>query len=192
MPSSNFFLFLLPNSFVRHNEKSDLHRSNLESWRREHAKSGSSQTASTASGGSAGASREAIGGDGMIGGHYRDRAQERRQKYGIDDEGPRPNRLKEKYLAAMEEAEFSNSVKEPKKLDSSNNIGSKMLERMGWKEGLGLGKANQGRTNIIEVSNSSLVCHSEHLLFEKQASWVLKSKMLGQNQHIHRKRYGTL
>ena len=180
MPSSNFFLFLLPNSFVRHNEKSDLHRSNLESWRREHAKSGSSQTASTASGGgSAGASREAIG-DGMIGGQYRDRAQERRQKYGIDDEGPRPNRLKEKYLAAMEEAEFSNSVKEPKKLDSSNNIGSKMLERMGWKEGLGLGKANQGRTNIIEVSNSSLVCHSEHLLFEQQASWVLKSKMFGQ------------
>ena len=181
MPSSNFFLFLLPNSFVRHNEKSDLHRSNLESWRREHAKSGSSQTASTASGGggSAGASREAIGGssDGMIGGHYRDRAQERRQKYGIDDEGPRPNRLKEKYLAAMEEAEFSNSVKEPKKLDSSNNIGSKMLERMGWKEGLGLGKANQGRTSIIEVSNSSLVCHSDYLLFEKQASWVLKNKL---------------
>ena len=164
MPSSNFLFFLLPNSFVRHNEKSDLHRSNLESWRREHAKSGSSQTASTASGGErgAGASREAIAGgggsgDGMIGGHYRDRAQERRQKYGIDDEGPRPNRLKEKYLAAMEEAEFSNSVKEPKKLDSSNNIGSKMLERMGWKEGLGLGKANQGRTTIIEVSNSSLV-----------------------------------
>jgi len=143
---------------MKHNEKSDLHRSNLESWRREHAKSGSSQTASTASGGggSAGASREAIGGssDGMIGGHYRDRAQERRQKYGIDDEGPRPNRLKEKYLAAMEEAEFSNSVKEPKKLDSSNNIGSKMLERMGWKEGLGLGKANQGRTSIIEAEGN--------------------------------------
>jgi hypothetical protein len=27
-----------------------------------------------------------------------------------------------------------------------------MLQRMGWKEGLGLGKANQGRTAIIEVS----------------------------------------
>merc|ERR1719266_3055059 len=52
------------------------------------------------------------------------------------------------------EAEFSNSVKEPKKLDSSNNIGSKMLERMGWKEGLGLGKANQGRTSIIEAEGN--------------------------------------
>ena len=84
--------------------------------------------------------------------NYRDRAKERRQKYGLDDEGPRPNRLKEKYLAAVEEAEFTHT-KEPKKLDSSN-IGSKMLQRMGWKEGLGLGKSNQGRTSIIEVSNS--------------------------------------
>ena len=83
------------------------------------------------------------------GGQYRDRAKERRQKYGLDsDEGPRPNKLKEKYLAAVEEAEFSQS--EPKKLDSSN-IGSKMLQKMGWKEGLGLGKTNQGRTTIIEV-----------------------------------------
>ena len=82
------------------------------------------------------------------GGRYRDRAKERRQKYGLDDEGPRPNRLKEKYLAAMEEAEFTQA--EPKKLDSSN-IGSKMLQKMGWKEGLGLGKSNQGRTEIIEV-----------------------------------------
>ena len=82
---------------------------------------------------------------------YRDRAKERRQKYGTDDEGPRPNRLKEKYLAAMEHAEFSQSDQKPKKLDSSN-IGSKMLQKMGWKEGLGLGKTNQGRTSIIEVS----------------------------------------
>ena len=56
--------------------------------------------------------------------------------------------MKEKYLAAVEEAEFTQS--EPKKLDSSN-IGSKMLQKMGWKEGLGLGKTNQGRTTIIEV-----------------------------------------
>ena len=51
----------------------------------------------------------------------------------------------------MEHAEFSQSDQKPKKLDSSN-IGSKMLQKMGWKEGLGLGKTNQGRTSIIEVS----------------------------------------
>merc|ERR1711988_364574 len=61
-------------------------------------------------------------------------------------------RLKEKYLAAVEEAEFTHT-KEPKKLDSSN-IGSKMLQRMGWKEGLGLGKSNQGRTSIIEAEGN--------------------------------------
>merc|ERR1711976_216362 len=120
---------------MKHNEKSDLHRSNLESWRNEQMGSsqGGGQNAASAS----------------MGGGYRDRAKERRQKYGLDDEGPRPNRLKEKYLAAVEEAEFTHT-KEPKKLDSSN-IGSKMLQRMGWKEGLGLGKSNQGRTSIIEA-----------------------------------------
>jgi len=127
---------------TKHNEKSDLHRSNLESWRNEQMESGSNQ------GQSRGQSAEASFGSG-----YRDRAKERRQKYGLDDEGPRPNRLKEKYLAAMErEAEFT-QPKEVKKLDSSN-LGSKMLQRMGWKEGLGLGKSNQGRTNIIEAEGN--------------------------------------
>ena len=51
----------------------------------------------------------------------------------------------------MEEAEFTSKPGEVKKLDSSN-IGSKMLQKMGWKEGLGLGKTNQGRTEIIEVN----------------------------------------
>merc|ERR1719213_439437 len=90
--------------------------------------------------------------EAFLGAGYRDRAKERRQKYGLDDEGPRPNRLKEKYLAAVEEAEFTHT-KEPKKLDSSN-IGSKMLQRMGWKEGLGLGKSNQGRTSIVEAEGN--------------------------------------
>ena len=126
------------------------------------------------------------GGGGGLGGRYRDRAKERRQKYGNDDEGPKPNRLKEKYLQAVEEAEMtsgggnsSNSNSKShhggsksssasaaastsnnsggggsggreKAIDGSN-IGSKMLQKMGWKEGLGLGKKNQGRTTIIEV-----------------------------------------
>lgn len=105
----------------------------MESWRRENVKISTSNNSAAAA----------------AGGRYRDRAKERRQKYGLDDEGPRPNKLKEKYLAAMDSADFQQA--EPKKLDSSN-IGSKMLQKMGWKEGLGLGKTNQGRTDIIEVS----------------------------------------
>ena len=128
------FTFL---TFFRHNDKSDLHRNNLENWRQEQS-GGNSSSSSTFS--------QAL--------RYRDRAQERRQKYGNDNEGPRPNRLKEKYLAAIEEAEYAqNSSQEPKKIDSSNK-GNKMLQKMGWKEGLGLGKTNQGRTTIIEVSGS--------------------------------------
>merc|ERR1719394_1467020 len=62
---------------TKHNEKSDLHRSNLESWRRENA--GSSQTSS-------GNANPGAGED--FGGRYRDRAKERRQKYGPDEEAP--------------------------------------------------------------------------------------------------------
>jgi len=33
----------------------------------------------------------------------------------------------------------------------SSNVGSKLLQKMGWSQGQGLGKSNQGRTTIIEV-----------------------------------------
>ena len=35
---------------------------------------------------------------------------------------------------------------------TSNNVGNKLLQKMGWQEGQGLGKGNQGRTTIIEVN----------------------------------------
>ncbi len=56
--------------------------------------------------------------------------------------------LKEKYLKAIEEVE---SGPMPERNIGSDNIGNKMLQKMGWKEGLGLGKSNQGRTAIVEV-----------------------------------------
>ena len=34
----------------------------------------------------------------------------------------------------------------------AENIGNKMLQKMGWTAGLGLGKSNQGRTAPVEVS----------------------------------------
>lgn len=114
-------------SCFRHNQISDLHRQNLASWRQK---------------------QQLLAAEHPL--QYRDRAKERRQKYGKEDnDGPKPNRLKEKYLKAVEEAD-SKSVPE-RNIDSSN-IGNKMLQKMGWKEGLGLGKSNQGRTSIIEVS----------------------------------------
>lgn len=82
---------------------------------------------------------------------YRDRAKERRMKYGDPDE-PQPSKLKEKYLKSRELAEVpvaAASVSEP---IGAENVGNKLLQKMGWTEGQGLGKQNQGRTTIIQVS----------------------------------------
>ena len=113
----------------RHNSVSDLHRQNLENLERSRGPPASSSSSSFA---------------------YRDRAKERRQKYGADDAGgaPRHNSLKEKYLRAVQEQESSGL---PERNIDATNIGNQMLQKMGWKEGLGLGKSNQGRTSIIEV-----------------------------------------
>merc|ERR1719273_1989271 len=112
---------------TKHNQLSDLHKQNLDQWRsRQGSSNGDSET------------------DGL---QYRDRAKERRAKFGEADQ-PNPNKLKEKYMRAMQDVETKAL---PEKNIGSDNIGSKMLQRMGWKEGLGLGKSNQGRTDIVEA-----------------------------------------
>lgn len=86
---------------------------------------------------------------------YRDRAKERRMKYGDPDE-PQPSKLKEKYLKSreLELPMATSSVSEP---IGSENVGNRLLQKMGWTEGQGLGKQNQGRTTIIQVSKNSLI-----------------------------------
>jgi len=81
---------------------------------------------------------------------YRDRAKERRKKFGQPEV---PNRLKERYLEVKEAATTSTRApyEEPAKVIGADNIGSKLLQKMGWSEGMGLGKTNQGRTDIIEA-----------------------------------------
>lgn len=81
---------------------------------------------------------------------YRDRAKERRMKYGDPDE-PQPSKLKEKYLKSREMAEVpvsASSVAEPIGVE---NVGNRLLQKMGWTEGQGLGRMNQGRTTIIQA-----------------------------------------
>lgn len=85
---------------------------------------------------------------------YRDRAKERRLKYGEVDPPP-PNRSRERFekemrkqTAQMQKQASNNLASTP--IDGSN-LGNRLLQRMGWTEGQGLGKTNQGRTNIIEV-----------------------------------------
>ena len=49
-----------------------------------------------------------------------------------------------------------NSYEEPTKAGiGGDNIGNKLLQKMGWSHGQGLGKTNQGRTDPIEVNDFS-------------------------------------
>ncbi|KAK6631814.1 hypothetical protein RUM43_013878 [Polyplax serrata] len=115
--------FVTKEALMRHQQLSDLHKQNLEAWFTSRGLDNSSQRM------------------------YRDRAKERREKFGIPDE-PRPNRLKEKYLKEKEEI-----YEEPNRGGiSAENVGNKMLQKMGWTEGMGLGRSNQGRTDIIQAS----------------------------------------
>lgn len=115
----------------KHSKLSDLHKKNLEAFR-SNAKNNSANSASKPV--------------------YRDRAKERRMKYGVTDD-PQPSKLKEKYLKSRELAETapstSSAAAEPIGVE---NVGNRLLQKMGWTEGQGLGKSNQGRTTIIEVN----------------------------------------
>uniref|UniRef100_A0A8C7CP66 RNA binding motif protein 5 n=1 Tax=Oncorhynchus kisutch TaxID=8019 RepID=A0A8C7CP66_ONCKI len=70
-----------------------------------------------------------------------DRAAERREKYGIP-EPPAPK--KKKFTAHNYEQPTKDGL-------NSDNIGNKMLQAMGWQEGRGLGRNQQGITAPIEA-----------------------------------------
>jgi len=121
----------------KHNTMSDLHTKNLEEWR-------------TRRGKGLGKSQEQ---DQDQTYQYKDRAKERRKKFG-KEELPPENKFKDKYMAAMADVAASGAPTgaDAPKLDDSN-LGNRMLQKMGWKDGLGLGKKNQGRTEIIQTQS---------------------------------------
>lgn len=83
---------------------------------------------------------------------YRDRAKERRLKYGESDPPP-PNRSRERFEKEINNLTSRQQHQEaPAMPIGSNNVGNRLLQKMGWSEGQGLGRKNQGRTNIIEVT----------------------------------------
>lgn len=122
---------------TKHNTLSDLHKQNILEWRKQNVGEGGS-------------------GRGQDGNsfQYRDRAKERRNKFG-DDDKPVPNKFKEKYLKALDEVTVTGGGTEAASVPKigEDNVGNRMLQKMGWKDGLGLGKKNQGRTEIITAQS---------------------------------------
>ncbi|XP_026844884.1 RNA-binding protein 5-B-like isoform X1 [Drosophila persimilis] len=84
---------------------------------------------------------------------YRDRAKERRLKYGESDPPP-PNRSRERFeqeIKTLQTRQKNNASAASALPISSNNVGNRLMQKMGWTEGQGLGRKNQGRTQIIEA-----------------------------------------
>ncbi|XP_060666035.1 RNA-binding protein 5-like isoform X2 [Drosophila nasuta] len=94
---------------------------------------------------------------GAAGLSYRDRAKERRLKYGEGDPPP-PNRSRERFeheIKNLQTRQKDGGGTAPAMPISSNNVGNRLLQKMGWSEGQGLGRKNQGRTQIIEAEARS-------------------------------------
>lgn len=120
----------------KHIKMSDLHKSNLEAKRKEFNLANPPPAAALHSESSSSSSSL----------HYRDRAKERRQMYGLD-----PTGLVEANETTTEiSAEETARIKAITPLDQSN-IGNKMLKSMGWSEGTGLGRHGQGIVNPIQA-----------------------------------------
>uniref|UniRef100_A0A8C7EZB3 RNA binding motif protein 5 n=1 Tax=Oncorhynchus kisutch TaxID=8019 RepID=A0A8C7EZB3_ONCKI len=115
---------------VRHQQLSDLHKQNLEVHRRSKLSEAELEEQER---------RETEM-------KYRDRAAERREKYGI----PEPPAPKKKKFTAQP-APVINYEQPTKDGLNSDNIGNKMLQAMGWQEGRGLGRNQQGITAPIEA-----------------------------------------
>uniref|UniRef100_A0A3Q4GQF7 RNA binding motif protein 5 n=1 Tax=Neolamprologus brichardi TaxID=32507 RepID=A0A3Q4GQF7_NEOBR len=122
--------FPTKDALLRHQQLSDLHKKNLEIERR--AKLSETEL------------EELERKEAEL--KYRDRAAERREKYGI----PEPPAPKKKfYKAPSPTVNFEQPTKDGL---TSDNIGSKMLQAMGWQEGKGLGRHQQGITVPISAS----------------------------------------
>lgn len=117
-------------ALLRHQQLSDLHKQNLEIQRRSQLSEAELE--------------ELERKETEL--KYRDRAAERREKYGV----PEPPAPKKKFYKPP--TPTVNYEQPTKNGLTSDNIGNKMLQAMGWQEGKGLGRHQQGITAPISAS----------------------------------------
>lgn len=122
--------FQSPEVLTKHLRMSQLHKDNLAKYNLNHTSAGPSSSASN------------------LNNLYRDRAKERRAKYGEDDPPP-VNKTRERFERELERQQAA--YKPPPAPIGENNVGNRLLQKMGWSEGMGLGRSNQGRTDIIQA-----------------------------------------
>ncbi|KAJ1365677.1 hypothetical protein KIN20_026085 [Parelaphostrongylus tenuis] len=80
---------------------------------------------------------------------YRDRAKERRQAFGLDPGVS--DYVRDEFGSRSEEALRKESEAASMRPLSDDNIGSRLLKGMGWREGQGVGRNGQGIVNPIET-----------------------------------------
>ncbi|XP_061543333.1 RNA-binding protein 5-B-like isoform X1 [Phycodurus eques] len=114
-------------TLLRHQQLSDLHKQNLEIHRRSQLSEAELEDLERK--------------ETEL--KYRDRAAERREKYGVPE--PPKKVFKRTAPTIHYEQPTNNGL-------TSDNIGNKMLQAMGWQEGKGLGRHQQGITVPISAS----------------------------------------
>ncbi|CDW58242.1 RNA-binding protein 5 [Trichuris trichiura] len=158
--------FQSKDTLLKHQQFSELHKKNLQ------RKQGETVDSSVASAMTSSYS-----------GRYRDRAKERREKFGLDDQ-IEPNALKEKFLV---ESVSEEPVSSPMQTD---NKGAKLMRSMGWQEGQGLGRQNQGITDPITewvLNNNMILLQAERRIagVGLGASGAVRSSFVGASYKEH-------